>query len=258
MMRKAWQAAGVAALTLTVVMTVGSTASAQGRGGGQGGPPPTAQAGAPIDLEGYWVAIVNEDWRWRMVTPPAGDFASIPLNDEGERVGNEWTPAMDGQCQAYGVGGLMRMPTRLHITWADPETLQIETDAGVQTRQLHFQSMAPGARSLQGYSAADWQRPAGGGRGNPPPPGGTLHAMTTNTTGGWLRKNGPPYSQDAEIEEFFDRFPSPNGDEWLVITTIVTDPTYLNQPFITSSHYKREAAAGGAQPANWNPEPCRN
>jgi hypothetical protein len=239
MMRKAWQVAGAAALTLALVAPVAA----------QDGTP---QSTAPIDLDGYWVSIVNEDWRWRMVTPPAGDFASLPLNDEGERVGNLWTPEMDGQCEAYGVGGLMRQPTRLHITWADADTLQIETDAGSQTRQLHFNAMAPGAPSLQGYSEAEWQRP--GGRGNPP--GGTLRVETTNTTGGWVRRNGAPYSADAEIEEFFDRFPSPNGDEWLVVTTIVTDPTYLNQPFITSSHFKREAGADGPQPANWNPTAC--
>jgi hypothetical protein len=163
---------------------------------------------------------------------------------------------MDGQCEAYGVGGLMRQPTRLHITWADANTLQIETDAGSQTRQLHFAAMAAGAPSLQGYSEAEWQRPGGGGRGQAPPPGGTLRVETTNTTGGWVRRNGAPYSADAEIEEFFDRFPSPNGDEWLVVTTIVTDPTYFNQPFITSSHFKREAGTGGPQPANWNPTTC--
>ena len=257
MTRRAFQMVGLAALTLALVSMVGPDLSAQGRGG-RGDAPQTPQAGAPLDLEGYWVAIVNEDWRWRMVTPPAGDFASVPLNDEGERVGNMWTPAMDGQCEAYGVGGLMRQPTRLLVTWADPNTLQIETDAGMQTRQLHFMSMAPGAPSLQGYSEAEWQRPARQGRGANAvqPPGGTLHATTTNTTGGWLRKNGAPYSADAEIEEFFDRFPSPNGDEWLVVTTIVTDPTYLNQPFITSSHFKREAGAGAAAPANWNPTAC--
>jgi hypothetical protein len=243
MMRKAWQMAGAAALTLVLVAPVAA----------QDGTP---QSTAPIDLDGYWVSIVNEDWRWRMVTPPAGDFASLPLNDEGERVGNMWTPEMDGQCEAYGVGGLMRQPTRLNITWADANTLQIQTDAGSQTRQLHFNAMAPGAPSLQGYSAAEWQRPQGG-RGQQPP-GGTLRVETSNTTGGWVRRNGAPYSADAEIEEFFDRFPSPNGDEWLVITTIVTDPTYFNQPYITSSHFKREAAAGGAQPANWNPTTCRN
>ena len=40
------------------------------------GPPPpqrSARESAPIDLTGQWVSIVTEDWRFRMVTPPAGD-----------------------------------------------------------------------------------------------------------------------------------------------------------------------------------------
>lgn len=243
---------GAAVLTLALVATVGLDLSAQGRGGG-GAPELSPQEGAPIDLEGYWVSIVNEDWRWRMVTPPAGDFASLPLNDEGERVGNEWTADMDGQCEAYGVGGLMRMPGRLNITWSDANTLQIQTDAGTQTRTIHFDEVAPGAPSLQGHSTASWQQPARQGRGANAvqPPGGNLQVMTTNTTGGWLRKNGAPYSTGAEIEEYFDRFASPNGDEWLVITTIVHDSTYLDQPFITSSHFKREADG-----SNWSPTQC--
>ena len=32
----------------------------------------------------------------------------------------------------------MRMPTRLHITWENPTTLKVETDAGQQTRRFHF------------------------------------------------------------------------------------------------------------------------
>ena len=35
--------------------------------------------GAPVDLTGYWVSVVTEDWRWRMKTPPKGDVASLPL-----------------------------------------------------------------------------------------------------------------------------------------------------------------------------------
>ena len=241
---------GRATLVLALVAMTGSPVPAQEREGGA--PEQSPQESAPIDLEGYWVSIVNEDWRWRMVTPPAGDFASIPLNEEGERVGNLWTSEMDGQCEAYGVGGLLRIPTRLRITWADPNTLQIETDAGSQTRDLHFSKMAPGPRSLQGNSMANWERPRARGRGNAPPPGGHLRVLTTNTTGGWLRKNGPPYSENAQIEESFDRFPSPNGDEWLVITTVVTDPLYLTQPFITSTHFKREPDA-----SNWSPTQCR-
>jgi hypothetical protein len=51
---------------------------AQGRGGrGQAPQPPQGQA--PIDLTGWWVSVVTEDWRWRMVTPPKGDYASVPM-----------------------------------------------------------------------------------------------------------------------------------------------------------------------------------
>ena len=55
-------------------------------------PPATPRGRAPIDLTGYWVSIVNEDWRWRMVTPPKGDFASVPLNPEGTKVADAWDP----------------------------------------------------------------------------------------------------------------------------------------------------------------------
>ncbi len=130
------------------------------------GPPPTPRAAAPLDMTGQWVAIVNEDWRWRMVTPPKGDYASVPLNDEGRRVADQWTEAQDGACEAYGAAALLRMPTRLRIRWDGDERLVIETDAGRQTRNLEFNSSAPaGARSLQGLSKAKWvlpPRPAGG------------------------------------------------------------------------------------------------
>ena len=88
----------------------------------------TPRSSAPVDLTGYWVAVVNEDWRHRMATPRKGDFESLPLNAEGRRVANEWDLAADNaaglQCKAFGVGGLMRQPGRLHITWADDDTLQ--------------------------------------------------------------------------------------------------------------------------------------
>src|SRR5579883_3219048 len=65
-----------------------------GRGGrGRGGPPPTPKAAAAIDITGYWVSVVTEDWRYRMVTAPKGKFGGVPLNAEGRRVANEWDPA---------------------------------------------------------------------------------------------------------------------------------------------------------------------
>jgi len=243
-MRRSW---GVA---LAIVLTLPSLYSPALHAA----PPQTAGAreGAPIDLTGYWVSIVNEDWRWRMVTPPKGDYASVPLNDEGRRVADTWTPAMDGRCEAYGAAALLRMPTRLHIAWQDASTLKIESDAGTQTRLLRFADARPAVeRSLQGSSSAAWEV-AGGGRGGQAPRFGSLKVVTTNLRAGWLRRNGVPYSENAVVTEYFDRFRSTNGDEWFFVTTAVNDPKYLQQEFVTSSHFKKEADG-----SKWSPSACR-
>jgi len=223
-------------------------------------PPANPREAAPIELTGQWVAIVNEDWRWRMVTPPKGDYASVPLNDEGRRVADQWDPAQDGACEAYGAAALLRMPTRLRIRWQGDAELVLETDAGRQTRELPFGAPAPaGAPSLQGQSVAKWvtpSRPAGGpglagAGGGATRAGGYLEVRTTNLTPGWLRRNGVPYSENAVLTEYFARFATPTGDEWLMVTTIVEDPRYLTQRFIVSNHFRREANGG-----QWNPRAC--
>jgi hypothetical protein len=230
----------------------GPSASAQAR---------TPKAVAPIDLTGYWVSVVTEDWLWRMVTPKTGDVASVPLNPEGRRVAGLWDPARDEaageQCRAYGAGGVMRLPGRLHITWADEDTLRIDTDAGTQTRLLHFGTTpdAQSAPSWQGLSRAQWELPAGRGGGTTrqmgaPTPGGGLKVVTTRLRPGYLRKNGVPYSANATVTEYLHRFDL-NGDGWLLVITRVEDPQYLNEPFNTSTHFRRLPDAAG-----WNPTPC--
>lgn len=229
-------------------------------------PPVKPRAIAPIDLTGYWVAVVTEDWRWRMITPDKGDYAAVPLNSEGKRVADTWDPARDeasgDQCRSYGAAAIMRVPTRLHITWESDDTLRVDTDAGMQTRRLHFSKSAPvgGTPDWQGYSFASWEglRQGGimlptvmGGAGTGPAPEGYLKVLTTHMRPGYLRKNGVPYSGNATVEEYFDSFKEANGDTWLVVTTIVTDPQYLSEPFITSSHFKKQRDASG-----WNPTPC--
>ena len=129
-------------------------APAAGQGRGRGQPPQTPQAQAPIDLTGWWVSVVTEDWRWRMVTPAKGDYSSVPINNEGRRVGDTWDPAKDERegnaCKSYGVAALMRVPGRLHVTWQDDSTLKVETDAGTQTRLLHF-GETPAPAGEQGW-----------------------------------------------------------------------------------------------------------
>jgi hypothetical protein len=212
---------------------------------GQAPPAGTAKSSAPIDLTGYWVAFVTEDWRFRMITPHKGDYQPVPMTPEARKVADAWDPAADeaagNQCKSYGAAAIMRIPARFHITWQDDNTLRVESDAGMQTRVFHFESStsAAGERTWQGYSAAQWERPS------------SLKVTTGNMRGGYLRKNGVPYSENASVTEYFEVAPHPNGGEVLLVTTIVTDPQYLQQPFIVSSQFKKEEGA-----SKWDPTPC--
>jgi hypothetical protein len=219
----------------------------------------TARAAAPNDLTGYWVAVITEDWRWRMITPPKGDYASIPLSIEGKRVADTWDPAKDEaageQCRAYGAPGLMRAPTRLHITWQDDNTLKVDSDYGMQTRLFRFGRMpaASGPATWQGLTHAEWVRAAGArgaGRGAAPKYG-SMKSVTTHLRPGYLRKNGVPYSANATFTEYWDVYTERNGDQWMLVTNVVDDPTYLQMPWITSLHFKKEMDTG-----KWDPTPC--
>jgi hypothetical protein len=234
--------------------------------GGRGGQPAKSpREAAPANLTGYWVSVVSEDWRWRMVTPAKDDFAGIPFTPEGRKAGDAWDPAKDEAsgdvCKAYGAAAIMRLPGRLHITWQDDATLKIETDTGMQTRLLHFGGNPPEnlASSRQGYSVAQWE---GIVRGVGLPRAGlgatregtnsrALQAVTAHLLPGYLRKNGFPVSGSAVVREFYDVFAERSGQPWFVVTTIVEDPMYLQEPFVTSSNFKKQNDAAG-----WNPRVC--
>jgi len=218
-----------------------------GRGGGRGAA--NARAQAALDLEGYWVSVVTEDWKVRMVTPNAGVYDSLTLNAEGGRVADTWDPARDEatgeECRSYGAAAIMRVPGRLHITWEDDNTLRIDTDAGTQTRLLGFDASAPPVeRAWQGHSLAEWQA---AGRGA----GGSLKVVTTNLRAGYVRKNGAPYSERTVLTEYFNVNTLPNGDQYLTVTTHVDDPVYFSRPLITTTDFKKLAGDAG-----WNPTPC--
>jgi hypothetical protein len=245
-------------LVLFALGAIALSGSLHAQRGGPPGPPPTPKLAAPIDVTGQWVSIVSEDWRYRIATPPKGDYTGVPLNGAARRVADAWDPARDesagDQCKAYGVGGVMRLPTRVRISWSDDQTLRLETDAGTQTRTIGFGAPKSPGGDWQGSSIAAWDRsapaiggflPVVGGRG------GSLKVVTTKMKSGYLRKNGVPYSADAMVTEYFDRFDVPNGDSLLVVSTEIVDPTYLAQPYWTSTHFKKQADAAG-----WNPTPC--
>ncbi|MCY3730643.1 MAG: hypothetical protein OXF98_04810 [Rhodospirillaceae bacterium] len=247
---------GTRLATLGCLWAVG--AAVPGEAGAQGG----ARASAPPgqDLTGTWVAVVTQYWHLRMTLPPKGEYTMLPLNDAATRVADAWQPADDADdaCRAYGAAAIMRIPGRLRILWADDDTLQIDIDSGSQTRLLRFGAPAdPGPPSLQGYSAAVWEAAPLWGRSvgaDQPPPGAAryLRVTTTNMTPGYLRKNGVPYSAETILQEHFDTFTEPNGETWLVVTSIITDPAYLTRPYAVTNHFKRVPDGSG-----WDPTPCR-
>ena len=236
-----------------IVFLISPPAAAQR--GGRGQPPATARQAAALDVTGYWVSVIMEDWKFRMVTPKKGVYDTLTLNAEGRRIGDAWDPARDEaageQCKAYGAANIMRLPGRLHITWENDNTLRIDTDAGTQTRLFHFGATAApaGEPTWQGYSVAEWEY-APGGRGTQSRLG-NLKVVTTNLRPGYVRKNGAPYSKSAVVTEYYDINTLPNGDQWLTVTTKVEDPLYFSRPYLTSSDFKKLPNANG-----WNPTPC--
>jgi hypothetical protein len=227
-------------------------------------PRPTPRASAPIELTGYWVAFVSEDWRFRMVTPPKGDFTRVPITPEARKVAAAWDPAADEaaghQCKAFGAAAIMRVPGRLHVTWQDDTTLRLDTDAGMQTRTFRFVAPPAGeAASWQGQSSARWEFQAVPRRGDQDlvgsgarqGAGGALTVVTTNLRPGYLRWNGVPYSEKTTVTEHFDLAPHPAGGQVLIVTTVVEDPQYLQRPYVVSSQFKKEADG-----SRWDPTPC--
>jgi hypothetical protein len=265
-------------------------AQGRGRGGAPAGPPQTARQAAPIDLTGYWVSLVVDEWRFR-VTPQKGDIVYLPLNAQARQIANAWDPDKDqadgNACKAYGAVGVMQRPGRLHITWDGDQALKIETDAGTQTRTLRFSSAlpqgqgrpeqgrgaagsgqagvasAPSEPTWQGNSVAVWQvngRPLidTGGTGFVPinrvqgaTRGGQLKVTTTNMKPGYIRKNGVPYSERAVLTEYFTMLPGQQNDSYIALTAMVDDPTYLTGQFIRTYTFKKVADATG-----WDPTPC--
>jgi hypothetical protein len=229
--------------------------------GGRGGAPPGAQAGAqnartaaPVDLTGYWVSIVTEDWIERMSpdSPPSGTGGARGLG-RGQSPSAPENPSEP--CRVYAAGGSLRVPGRLHITWADDNTLKIEMDAGTQTRLLHFNPATPppGEKTLQGYSVATWDLGAparGGGRGGPAAGGtaparwGSLNVVTTNLKSGYLLSSRSSYSDNATLTEYFSKH-ADFGVDYFTVTATVQDGPLTR---ITSSTFKKEANGNKFKP----------
>jgi hypothetical protein len=259
----------VMAIVLAVPIAVLAQAGAPAPGQGRGGPAPAgagrgaaAKAAAPVDLTGYWVSLVTEDWIERMApdSPPSGVGRGgrgifDPAAGTGAEVPQTAAAGAADPCRAYGAAGSLRVPGRLNITWADDNTLKIDMDAGTQSRLLHFNPTppAPAQRSLQGYSVATWDTGRGAGRGGggrggapaAPPAWGSLRVVTTNMTAGYLLSSRAPYTESAVLTEHFTRHQD-FGVDYFTVTAVIEDGPATR---ITSSTFKKEPNGSKFSPA---------
>lgn len=238
-----------------ILLTMQDRGYAQaGRGAAPGSQPRAAKAAAPFDPTGYWVSLITNNWRFRMVPPAKGDYAAIPISAAGKKVADAWDPAQDeatgNQCKHYGAASIMYQPTRLHITWQDDNTLRMDTDAGTQTRVFQFVKPAapPGKRTWQGSSVAVWEARRAN---NPAPSARYLKVTTTDMLPGYLRKNGVPYGESAVLTEYYDLFQERDGTTMMIVTAVVQDPVFLERQYVVVSHFKKQSDASG-----WDPTPC--
>jgi len=255
MVRRLRQSAVRAAAAL-IVASSATPASAQPAG-------VSAREAAPIDITGHWVSLITDDWVYRMLTPARGDYSYVPLNDAGRREADRWDPARDAadgqECKAYAAPAIMRLPSRVEISWEDDDTLRLDIDTGMQTRLFRFDAgQAEGPRSIQGFSRAAWefsgdigrQLVFGGAATSLDRVGvtGSLKVDTSNLLAGYLRRNGVPFSEATFMTEYYSLIAEDDGNEYLVIQTFVDDPTYLRQHFVRTMQFRREPNGAGRQP----------
>ena len=247
-----------ATLWLAIPLALWAQAGQAGRGGAAAPAAGGAKGAAPVDLTGYWVSIVTEDWIERMSpdSPPSGTGGARGLG-RGQAAA---PPPAGEQCRVYAAGGSLRVPGRLHITWEDDNTLKVEMDAGTQTRLLHFgpTTPPPSEKTLQGYSVATWEVSpvgrggGGGGRGGgpaggapPAPRWGSLNVTTTNLKSGYLLSSRSAYSDNAVLTEYFSKH-SDFGVEYFTVTAVLQDGQAMRA---TSSTFKKEANGAKFKPS---------
>jgi uncharacterized membrane protein YgcG len=188
---------------------------------------------AQMDLVGEWANLFHEDAPERLGGPDIGDYAGMPLNEAARMKADAWNADVlsepERQCIPHPADYSPRGPAmvqiwkeldplsrelvalRTHISWQGPERY-IWMDG-----RPHPDEFA--AHTWQGFSTGEWL-------------GQVLKVTTTHLKMGWIRRNGIPRSDQAELTEYFHR----HGN-YLTWTVIINDPIYLTEPMVRSSDF---------------------
>jgi len=189
---------------------------------------------AQMDLAGEWAPQFHEDQPERLGGPDVGDYAGLPINDAARMMADAWNADIlsvpEHQCKPHPSDYSPRGPAQLQI-WKEVDPVSREVIAW----RTHIQWQAPerwiymdgrphpdefAAHTWQGFSTGEWI-------------GQILKVTTTHLKKGWIRRNGVPRSDQAELTEYFWR----HGD-YLTWTVIINDPMYLTEPMLRSSDFR--------------------
>jgi hypothetical protein len=189
---------------------------------------------AQMDLAGEWSPQFHEEQPERLGGPPIGDYAGLPINDAARFMANSWDASIlsvpEHQCKPHPADYSPRGPANMRL-WKEVDPLTGELTAF----RTHIQWQAPerwifmdgrsrpdeyAAHTWQGFSIGSWEGPV-------------LKVVTTHLKKGWIRRNGVPRSDQAELTEYFYR----HGD-FLTWTVIVNDPVYLTEPMIRTTDFR--------------------
>jgi hypothetical protein len=196
-----------------------------------------SSAFAQIDFVGEWAPQFHEDQPERVGGPPVGDYAGLPINDAARFMADAWEASIlsvpEHQCKPHPADYSPRGPANLRISkevdTASQETIAYHTHISWQAPERtiwmdgrpHPDELA--AHTWQGFSTGEW---IGG------PNSQVLKVVTTHLKKGWIRRNGVPRSDQAELTEYFYR----HGN-FLTWTSIINDPLYLTEPMIRTSDF---------------------
>jgi glyoxylase-like metal-dependent hydrolase (beta-lactamase superfamily II) len=186
-----------------------------------------------IGLAGVWADRITEDSYERSGGPPLGDYQGIPLNDAGRMKADshdhsEWS-LPEFQCRPHPAPYQWRALGAVRISEeTDPVSRELRAYHLEYLRSMdrwiymdnrpHPPEWAP--HSWSGFSTGKWQ-------------GNMLVVTTTHIKGAYLRRNGASFSDKSTMMEYITR----HGD-YLEVTMILTDPVWLEEPFIQTTHYE--------------------
>ena len=189
---------------------------------------------AAIDLSGEYNPLPHEDGQERGDGPDAGDFAGLPINEAGRMRGNTWNASLitmpERQCIPHPAPyenrsvGFLRMWQRRDDQTQEIIAYETQQRAYLSRRTIWMDGRphppASFIHTFEGFSTGTWD-------------GDVLVVRTTHMKPSFIRRNGLPMSDQAEMTERFIRH-----DDLLLHVMTLVDPVYLAEPLVKTTVMK--------------------